>query len=113
MGSGTFAQQLYKRAKQKGLDAELVQVADYQGDITNADERWKEIPKKYWKHYPNLCIMYNKIYKHLKKGKTLEECGIKCISMVQTWLRKSNPVKNAQFRVMSPHFHNRFYVNND
>jgi len=46
-----YAEQLYKRAKQKGLDAELVQVADYQGDITNADARWKEIPKKYWKHY--------------------------------------------------------------
>ena len=46
-----YAEQLYTRAKQKGLDAELVQVADYQGDITNADARWKEIPKKYWKHY--------------------------------------------------------------
>ena len=46
-----YAEQLYTRAKQKGLDAELVQVADYQGNDTLADERWKEIPKKYWKHY--------------------------------------------------------------
>jgi|TARA_R110000796_G_scaffold110927_1_gene222466 predicted RNA binding protein YcfA (HicA-like mRNA interferase family) len=46
-----YAEQLYTRAKQKGLDAELVQVAGYQGDDTLADKRWKEIPKKYWKHY--------------------------------------------------------------
>ena len=46
-----YAEQLYTRAKQKGLDAELIQVAGYQGDDTLADERWKEIPKKYWKHY--------------------------------------------------------------
>ena len=46
-----YAEQLYTRAKQKGLDAELVQVAGYQGDDSKADERWKEIPKKYWKHY--------------------------------------------------------------
>ena len=46
-----YAEQLYTRAKQKGLDVELVQVAGYQGDDSKADERWKEIPKKYWKHY--------------------------------------------------------------
>ena len=46
-----YAEQLFNRAKEKGLDAELVQVAGYQGDDSKADERWKEIPKKYWKHY--------------------------------------------------------------
>ena len=46
-----YAEQLYTRAKQKGLDAKLIQVAGYQGDDSKADERWKEIPKKYWKHY--------------------------------------------------------------
>ena len=46
-----YAEQLFNRAKEKGLDAELIQVADYQGDDSKADERWKEIPKEYWKHY--------------------------------------------------------------
>lgn len=46
-----YAEQLFNRAKEKGLDAELIQVADYQGDDSKADKRWKEIPKKYWKHY--------------------------------------------------------------
>lgn len=41
---------------------------------------------------------------------TLEECGMKCTSFCQTWLRSGSDVGNAQFSVMSPHFQTRFYI---
>lgn len=43
---------------------------------------------------------------------SLEECGINCISLCQTWLREGSPVYEAQFNVMSPHFQTRFYIEN-
>jgi hypothetical protein len=43
--------QLYDRAVAKGQDAALLQVADYQGDGSAADERWQQLPQYVWKHY--------------------------------------------------------------
>ena len=43
--------QLYDRAAAKGVDATLLQVADYQGDGSDADPRWRKLPQHVWKHY--------------------------------------------------------------
>ena len=47
----TLAVKMYKAAKEKGGNPKLVQVAGYKGDPSTADERWQEIPVKYWHHY--------------------------------------------------------------
>jgi hypothetical protein len=43
--------QLYDRAEAKGIDATLLQVADYQGDGSTADARWQRLPQRVWQHY--------------------------------------------------------------
>jgi hypothetical protein len=47
----TRACQLYDRAEAKGIDATLLQVADYQGEGSDADARWQRLPQYVWKHY--------------------------------------------------------------
>jgi hypothetical protein len=42
---------LYDRAQAQGRSATLLQVADYQGDGSAADERWQKLPQYVWKHY--------------------------------------------------------------
>jgi hypothetical protein len=42
---------LYDRAQAQGRNATLLQVADYQGDGSAADERWQQLPQYVWKHY--------------------------------------------------------------
>jgi len=42
---------LYDRAQAQGRSATLLQVADYQGDGSAADERWQQLPQYVWKHY--------------------------------------------------------------
>ena len=46
-----LAEKMYKAAKANGGDPKLVQVAGYKGNPELADERWQEIPVKYWHHY--------------------------------------------------------------
>jgi 8-oxo-dGTP pyrophosphatase MutT (NUDIX family) len=43
--------QLYDRAAAKGVDATLLQVANYQGDGSAADARWQRLPQRVWQHY--------------------------------------------------------------
>jgi hypothetical protein len=43
--------QLYDRAEAKGIDASLLQVANYQGDGSGADARWQRLPQRVWQHY--------------------------------------------------------------
>jgi hypothetical protein len=45
------AQKLYQKAESKGLDPVLLQVADYQGDGSEADPKWLKIPQRLWQHY--------------------------------------------------------------
>jgi hypothetical protein len=42
---------LYDRAQSKDLNPKLVQVADFQGDGTDADARWLKLPQHVWQHY--------------------------------------------------------------
>ena len=41
----------YNTAKRKGSNPQLIQVAGYKGDTSQADARWQEIPAKNWHHY--------------------------------------------------------------
>ncbi len=43
--------QLYDKAQDKNLQPKLVQVADFQGDGSNADQRWTKLPQHVWQHY--------------------------------------------------------------
>ena len=42
---------IYKTAKENGGSPQLIQVAGYKGDPSQADARWREIPTKNWHHY--------------------------------------------------------------
>ena len=46
-----LAVKMYDDLKAKDHDPKLVQVAGYKGDPSTADERWQDIPVKYWHHY--------------------------------------------------------------
>lgn len=43
--------QLYDKAQAKNLQPKLVQVADFRGDGSNADQRWTKLPQHVWQHY--------------------------------------------------------------
>ena len=45
------ARKLYDQAENKGLNPVLLQVADYQGDGSEADPKWLKIPQRLWQHY--------------------------------------------------------------
>jgi len=45
------ARKLYDQAENKGLNPVLLQVADYQGDGSEADSKWLKIPQRLWQHY--------------------------------------------------------------
>ena len=42
---------LYDRAVDKNLKPKLVQVADFRGDGSGADPRWRKLPQHVWQHY--------------------------------------------------------------
>ena len=42
---------LYDKAENKNLQPTLVQVADFQGDGSDADPRWTKLPQHVWQHY--------------------------------------------------------------
>ena len=77
-----------------------------------SNDKYHILDDRYRKHYNNVCKLYNKVIKNIDNGKSLKDCGINFISLNQSWLRNTNNVKNAEFSVMSPLFHNRFYVTN-
>lgn len=43
--------QLYDKAQDKNLQPKLVQVADFRGDGSDADQRWTKLPQHVWQHY--------------------------------------------------------------
>ena len=73
----------------------------------------EQLPEAQHENYRLTCSMFNMINTQLKKGKSLEWCGMGCVSFCQTWLKNGEQVGDAQFSVMSPHFQTRFYVTSD
>ena len=72
------------------------------------------LPIEQRENYRSTCDMFKCVADMLKTGKTLEWCGIGCVSYCQTWIKNSPTiVADTQFSVMSPHFQTRFYVADD
>ena len=72
------------------------------------------LPIEHHENYRMTCDLYKCVFDMLKTGKTLEWCGIGCVSYCQTWMKNSRTLAtDTQFSVMSPHFQTRFYVVND
>ena len=63
--------------------------------------------------YKNVCDMFTRLAETLGTSENLSSIGIGVNSFCQTWLRNGNPVGNAQFSVMSPHFQTRHYVKSE
>ena len=66
----------------------------------------------------NVIAMHNLVLEQIKKGRTLNQCGIGVVSFCQTWMKEGNISKAgvigpAQFSIMSPHFQTRFFVQNE
>lgn len=72
------------------------------------------LPIEHHENYRSTCDMFKCVSDMLKTGKTLEWCGIGCVSYCQTWIKNSRILTaDTQFSVMSPHFQTRFYVADD
>lgn len=53
--------------------------------------------------------LYNKVVKAIKGGKSYSECGMKVVSLCQTWMKNNEVSDVAQFSIASPHTQTLFY----